>query len=110
MSADWVDAGSVAELSPGQAKVVMVDGSPVAVINLDGQLHAVSDMCTHEDWPIVGSGVDLKELLVDGELVCPHHGGRFCVRTGDALCAPVYEPLTVYAVRVQDGVIQVGSE
>lgn len=110
MEASWIDVAPVAELSPGQAKVVTVDGSPVAVINLDGELHALSDMCTHEDWPIVGSGADLEELLVDGELVCPHHGARFCVRTGDAMCAPAYEPLETYEVRVQDGVIQVKPE
>ncbi|MGV0005046.1 MAG: Rieske (2Fe-2S) protein [Candidatus Porifericomitaceae bacterium WSBS_2022_MAG_OTU9] len=107
---DWIDVAAEPELPPGQAKVVKVEGSPVAVINLDGSYHAVSDLCSHEDWPIVGSGADLAEVLIDGQLVCPHHGAKFCPRTGDALCAPAYEPLLVYPVRVRNGIVQVGQE
>lgn len=106
----WVDVAAELELPPGQAKVVKVEGSPVSVINLDGNYHAVSNLCSHEDLPIVGSGVDLAELLIDGQLVCPHHGAKFCLRTGEALCAPAYEPLLVYPVRLQNGIVQVGPE
>ena len=108
--ADWIDVAPAAQLPPGEAVVVEVDGSPVAVVNLDGSYHAVSNICSHEGLPIVGAGADISELLVDGELLCPYHGARFCLRSGDALCAPAYDPLPVYPVRVENGLVQVGTE
>jgi nitrite reductase/ring-hydroxylating ferredoxin subunit len=34
---------------------------------------------------------------------CPYHQGRFDVRTGRALGAPVIEPLATYPVKIVDG-------
>jgi 3-phenylpropionate/trans-cinnamate dioxygenase ferredoxin subunit len=35
--------------------------------------------------------------------VCPRHGARFCLRTGEALTPPAYEPLQTFAARVENG-------
>jgi 3-phenylpropionate/trans-cinnamate dioxygenase ferredoxin subunit len=45
-----------------------------------------------------------------GEIVCPRHGARFCLRTGKVLAPPAYEDIDTYPVRVADGRIQVGSQ
>lgn len=41
---------------------------------------------------------------------CPKHNGRFDVRTGKALAAPVYEHLKTYPVQVRDGRVFVTLE
>jgi len=75
---------------------------PVVVFNVDGEFFAVEDLCTHDD-------ALLSEGLIDDEgIICPRHGAKFCLRTGEALTPPAYEPVDCYPVRISDGVVQVG--
>jgi 3-phenylpropionate/trans-cinnamate dioxygenase ferredoxin subunit len=99
---DWIDIGSLDELPPGSRKVVDVDGVEVVVVNVAGNVYAVEDVCTHDGTPIAEGDIDDARA----EIVCPRHGARFCLRTGKALCAPAYEPIATFPVRVVDGVLQ----
>ena len=40
-------------------------------------------------------------------MCCPRHGARFCIRTGEALTAPAYEPTATFPVRIESDEIQV---
>ena len=101
---DWVTVAREGELSPGEFRVVDLDGTPVAVFNINGAYHAIEDTCTHD-------GGDLTSGWLDGDqLICPRHGARFCVRTGQALTGPAYEPTPVFPVRVENGVIEVRDD
>jgi 3-phenylpropionate/trans-cinnamate dioxygenase ferredoxin subunit len=88
---------SVGDLAPGEKKIVEVDGILVVLVNCAGQFHAVEDVCTHDGGPL-GEGT-----LVDCQLICPRHGGRFDAVTGAALKLPAVDPVPTYEVRVQDG-------
>jgi 3-phenylpropionate/trans-cinnamate dioxygenase ferredoxin component len=97
MSPDWVDVGAVDALSATAPFVAEVDGVAVAIVRCGGELYAVEDRCTHD-------GESLGEAPVeDCQIICPRHGSRFCLRTGEALTPPAYEPLRTYRVREQDG-------
>jgi len=98
---DWVTVAGVGELPPGRHRVVDVDGAAVVVFNLDGEYFAIEDVCTHDGGQLTGGTVD------GDEIVCPRHGARFSIRTGEALTAPAYEPVATFPVRVENGVIQV---
>jgi 3-phenylpropionate/trans-cinnamate dioxygenase ferredoxin subunit len=37
------------------------------------------------------------------QIVCPRHGAQFCLRTGEALTPPAYEPLRTFKVREERG-------
>jgi 3-phenylpropionate/trans-cinnamate dioxygenase ferredoxin subunit len=101
---NWISVCALADLSPGEHRVVEVDGAQVAVFNLEGQLYAIEDLCTHDGGTLTGG------LVEDDRIVCPRHGARFSIRTGAALSAPAFEPTAVFAVRVADGVVQVRDE
>lgn len=102
--ADWVTVAAVGEIAPGRCKVADVDGVAVAVFNIGGEYFAIEDVCTHD-------GGELASGELDGDqVVCPRHGARFCVRTGDALSAPAYEPTATFPLRVANGQIQVRDE
>ncbi len=97
----WLDVAGVTELAPGERRVVDVDGVPVAVFNLDGEYFAVKDECPHD-------GGVLSNGMLEGEvIVCPRHGARFSLRSGEVLGPPAYEDLPTYAVRVAAGRVQV---
>jgi len=101
---DWHPVCPAAELAAGARAVVDADGVRVAVFNIGGELFAIEDVCTHD-------GGELASGTLEGdEIVCPRHGARFCVRTGEALCAPAYEPTAKFPVRMENGVIEVRDD
>src|SRR3970040_999835 len=98
---EWVTVARVDALAPGEWRGVGVGGAQVAVFNLDGEYFAIEDVCTHDAGQLTGGTVE------GDQIVCPRHGARFCIRTGEALCAPAYEPIATFPVRVKNGVVQV---
>jgi 3-phenylpropionate/trans-cinnamate dioxygenase ferredoxin component len=99
---DWTTIAAVSEFPPGSRRVVDIDGVQVVVVNLDGAIYAVEDVCTHDGTPIDEGDIDTER----GEIICPRHGARFCLRTGKAMCAPAYEPIATFPIRVEDGMLQ----
>ena len=40
-------------------------------------------------------------------MICPRHGANFDIRSGRALTLPAFEPVSIYPVRVGDGIVKV---
>ena len=99
----WVTVGPAEELSPGSMKIFSADGLYVGVYNVDGQLYAIEDRCSHDDGPLCEGDWDPETAVV----ICPRHGANFDLRTGEPLTLPAYEPVETYAVRVEDGEVKV---
>lgn len=97
----WIAVGPAAEIPAGDYATVEVDGSFVAVFNVDGEYFAIDDVCTHDGGGLTGGAVE------DHQVICPRHGARFCLRTGVALTPPAYEPVRSYATRVVAGIVEV---
>ena len=101
MSSDWVDVGSAAAAEDSKPLSVDIDGLALLVVRCGSQLYAIEDRCTHDGEPLDGAEVESCQII------CPRHGAHFCVRTGEALTPPAYEPLRTYKVRVENGRILV---
>ena len=99
----WVEVCPVGELPPGEMKLVRTETVDVGVYNIDGELRALEDRCSHDDGPLCEGAWDPDEGLV----ICPRHGSNFDIRTGEALTLPAFEPVETYPVRVQDGTVEV---
>jgi 3-phenylpropionate/trans-cinnamate dioxygenase ferredoxin component len=93
----------VAELPPGEVKIVRAGELAIGVYNLGGEYFAIEDRCSHDDGPLAEGDFDPDE----GVAICPRHGSHFDVRTGQALTLPAYLPVETYEVKVAGGVIQV---
>ncbi len=92
--ADFVKVAQTNEIDPGQARLVDVKGKKIALFNVEGQLFAIDNTCTHRGGP-------LAEGEVSGhEVTCPWHHGRFDVRTGEVVGPPPQRAVTRYGVRV----------
>ena len=99
---DWVDIGPAESVGESSALAVEVDAfpssfGPIVVVRCGPSLYAVEDKCTHDGEALGSAEVE------DCQIVCPRHGARFCLRTGEALTPPAYEPLRTYEVREQNG-------
>lgn len=98
---EWVAVAPAAEIPPGGRRSVDLDGTPVLVLNLGGTWHAIEDQCSHD-----GGAFDDGPAEGD-QIMCPRHGARFCLRTGNALSAPAYEPVHVFPLRIENGVVEI---
>ena len=99
--AEWVNVDGIAALPPGSCLRADVDGDDVLIVNVDGTVYAIDNICSHEY-------AELSDGELHGqEIECPLHGARFDVTTGEALTPPAYDDVRTYEVRVEDDVIQV---
>jgi 3-phenylpropionate/trans-cinnamate dioxygenase ferredoxin subunit len=97
MSSNWVDIGSAEAVSETVPLAAEVDGVAVVVLRCGDELYAVEDRCTHDGEALTGAEVE------DCQIICPRHGAHFCLRTGEALTPPAYEPLRTYRARLAGG-------
>ncbi|MBA2352557.1 MAG: non-heme iron oxygenase ferredoxin subunit [Burkholderiales bacterium] len=101
---DWTDVAALAEFAPGETRSLEVEGTLIAVVNLDGEFYAIEDVCTHDGGRLTGGP------LFGDVIVCPRHGARFSVKTGEVLAPPAYEPVAIFPVRVESGWVQVRDD
>jgi 3-phenylpropionate/trans-cinnamate dioxygenase ferredoxin component len=88
---------SQADVMPGSALRIEVDGTAICIVNTEGSFYAMRDNCSHKDFP-------LSEGEVLGHrLTCAWHGAAFDVTTGNALSLPAIKPVKTYDVAVEDG-------
>jgi nitrite reductase/ring-hydroxylating ferredoxin subunit len=80
---DRVRVASLQDIAPGQCLVVEVDADlTVALVNVDGRVYAVDNLCPHRGGPL-GEG-PLKGAV----LQCPWHGWQIDVTTGGMVQNP----------------------
>ena len=92
----WIDAGP-ANLGDGETRSLAMGRRMVAIARSGDEYFAIEDVCTHDGAELTGGEIE------GAEIICPRHGARFCLRTGEALTPPAYEPIRVFATRIDDG-------
>ena len=88
------------ELQEGSMKLVTVEGIPVLLVKVHGQIFAIDNRCPHMSCGFSGGSLDGYVII------CPCHDWRFDLRTGE------YEEekemkLTKYEWKIESGKILV---
>jgi len=91
----WQDVCALNELDPDERKVVSIsNGLKLLLVNVAGEIFAVEDLCPHDDG-------ELHEGSIEGtEIICPRHGARFCLKTGEVLAPPATEDIDSFPTRI----------
>ena len=89
------------EVAPGEVKQYEVEGRWVALCNVEGELYAFEDVCTHAFAHLSEGGLE------GGQIKCPLHGAKFDVKTGAAKGLPAVKPVPIHTVKVEDGNVYV---
>ena len=98
----FVKVAEVGEISPGDMKVVEVGADQILLVNVEGNIHACDDICSH-------AYASLSEGDLNGEEIeCPLHGSAFNVITGEALTPPAEDSIRVFEVRIDGQDVLVG--
>ena len=104
MTIRFVPACRVEDIGNARHLAVEIEGRSILVLNVNHVFHAVSNRCTHMDFPLD----DGRQL--GWHIICRKHGARFDVRNGRAIDGPAVNRLLVYRTRVVNGVVEVGLE
>jgi 3-phenylpropionate/trans-cinnamate dioxygenase ferredoxin subunit len=87
----------------GGVLAVDVEGVDVAIVRTPDEVFAIRDECSH-------ASIALSEGEVDAagcEIECWLHGSRFDLRTGKPTGMPAYEPVPIYACKIDDDHVMV---
>ena len=90
-----------AALTEGRMLAATVNGVPVLLARVKGDVFAVHNRCPHEDIALY------KGCLRESRVECSLHGAQFCLRTGQVMQGPAEEGIAVYPVREDDGGVAV---
>jgi nitrite reductase/ring-hydroxylating ferredoxin subunit len=88
-------ACSLSELPEEGALRVVLDGKPLCIARSQGEVFALSDICSHADVSLSEGDVE------DGTVECWLHGSRFDLRTGMPTGLPATKPVATYPVTVE---------
>ena len=95
MQNNWIDAAATDEVPQDDVIGVTVGGKSIALYQVDDQVFATDNICTH------GNARLCDGFLEGHEIECPLHQGKFDIRNGKAMCAPLTEDIKTYPVKIE---------
>ena len=103
---EWVKVGSAGSVPEGEVTAFGLGDRQVAVANVEGDLHAFDDVCTHQQ-------CSLAEGELDGTTIeCPCHGSQFNPNeAGKVMQGPASRALPNLPIKIgDDGSITVAGD
>jgi naphthalene 1,2-dioxygenase system ferredoxin subunit len=96
MTDKWVNAAALSDIPEGDVIGVTVAGKEIALYELEGEIYATDNVCTHGD-------ARMSDGFLEGrEIECPLHQGRFDVCTGKVVCGPPTQNIKIYPVKIEN--------
>ncbi len=93
----WMKVADLSDCPPGSLLDIEAGQESLVLANVDGDLYALENRCSHQDYP-------LSDGELEGErLECLYHGARFDVCSGRGVCLPAMKRVETYFVRVRGG-------
>ena len=95
MSATWIELAAVDAIPEDDVIGIDAEGKSFALYQVDGEIYATDNICTH------GNARLCDGFLKGHEIECPLHQGKFDIRNGKAMCAPLTEDVKTYPVKIE---------
>lgn len=90
------------QLGVGERLFIEIDNQPIVLLNIEGEIFAIADKCSHDDGPL-GDG-EINDHIIK----CPRHGATFDIKTGKVLSLPAIIDIQAFPVKIIDGEINIG--
>ncbi|UCE66064.1 MAG: non-heme iron oxygenase ferredoxin subunit [Candidatus Zixiibacteriota bacterium] len=101
MSELWVRVCPESELAEGEIRSFDIEGDTILLARYGDKIFALEDTCSHD-------GAELSNGdLINSQIQCSRHGGRFDLETGEATQMPAIVGIKSYYVEIKDGDIYV---
>ncbi len=97
----WLDVMALDDLPDGSSASIYFGGKQVALFNVNGEVLALGNRCSHARGPLAEGKIDPDGCSV----TCPWHYARFSLRTGEVLDGVAGMGVPRYEVEIRDGMI-----
>lgn len=97
MSTAWIDVAGKDDVPEDDVVGIDINEKSIALYQVEGEIYATDNICTH------GNARLCDGFLEGHEIECPLHQGKFDVRNGKAMCAPLTEDIRIYPVKIENG-------
>ena len=101
--AEFVSVAQIDDIADGSAQSFTVNGVMIAVVNCNGEIYAVNNICSHAYAELHEGEVDTDDCTIE----CPLHGSLFDLASGRPRSLPAVAPVETYPVQIVGAEIQV---
>lgn len=102
MSIEYIEAARLTDLTEAGIYKLRLNGEPLILTRVNGEVFCVIDRCSHEDVP-------LSLGCIKGDRIkCSYHGSYFSLRTGEPTDEPADSPIRVYPVKIEHDKVYIG--
>jgi nitrite reductase/ring-hydroxylating ferredoxin subunit len=98
---EFIKVASTSDVPLNSKRCIHVGGHPICLINLEGDIYAIDDTCTHAEASLC------EGEIAGNEIVCPLHFATFNIMTGEATGPPACDPVNTYEVRINGEAIEI---
>ncbi len=95
MSEQWIDVTATEDVPEDDVIGVDIAGKSIALYRVEGEVFATDNLCTH------GNARLCDGFLEGHEIECPLHQGKFDIRNGKAMCAPLTDDVKTYPIKIE---------
>jgi naphthalene 1,2-dioxygenase ferredoxin component len=95
MSDQWIDVTATEDIPEDDVIGADIAGKSIALYRVEGEVFATDNLCTH------GNARLCDGFLEGYEIECPLHQGKFDIRNGKAMCAPLTEDVKTYPIKIE---------
>jgi len=95
MSDQWIDVTATEDIPEDDVIGADIAGKSIALYRVEGEVFATDNLCTH------GNARLCDGFLEGHEIECPLHQGKFDIRNGKAMCAPLTEDVKTYPIKIE---------
>jgi apoptosis-inducing factor 3 len=103
LGSDFIAGVTMADIPDGGVKTGHVGGTRALLVRIGREVFAVEAACSH-----LGGPLD-QGLIVGHTIRCPWHHACFSLRSGVAVSAPAFDPLSRWEVAVEGSFVRVRS-
>lgn len=98
----WHVAGKLQDFETQNMLSVIVAEKAILLVKWQDTIYAFANNCPHENLPLTGAEIEADEII------CPHHGARFCIKNGAVMAPPAFEDLETFPVKLDNDIIYIG--
>ncbi len=85
------------EINEGKVHTFHISGHDILLAKYQGKIYALENLCTHDGGEL-GDG-----MLIGDQVMCPRHGARFDIKTGEVKAMPAAVGIGTYDLKIENG-------
>lgn len=97
MADNWEDVGAAADVQDDMPLTTKLAGKEIGVYLVDGEYHAMEDVCPHA-YALLSQG-----FVMEKQVECPLHGARWEIVSGRLTAEPGVRNLKKFDCKVENG-------